>query len=231
MSTEIFNFFEESIRIPYPANKNLYFFFKRIFDVFFAFTGILFLLPFFLLISILVKLDSKGPVFYKQVRVGRNFRKFFILKFRTMNSIGGAGSDPITCRGDARITKIGKFLRRYKLDELPQLLNVLKGEMSLVGPRPEIPKFVSDNIIFETVLKIKPGITDFASINFFNEEEILHDAKLDRPDINDFYTRFILPSKLKLNLKYMDNMSIFLDVSLIIKTLFCIKNKNLIPKN
>ena len=189
---------------------------KRIFDFLLALIGILFLLPLFILISVFIKVDSSEPIFYKQIRVGKNNKDFKLLKFRTMAS----GSDKqglITVgNNDSRITKPGAFLRKYKLDELPQLINVLIGDMSLVGPRPEVRKYVS--LYSEkqlNILSIKPGITDIASIKFSNENELLKGQ--DEPE--KFYIETIMPEKLKLNLEYINKMSFFYDLKLIFMTI------------
>ena len=189
---------------------------KRIFDFLLALIGILFLLPLFILISVFIKVDSSEPIFYKQIRVGKNNKDFKLLKFRTMAS----GSDKqglITVgNNDSRITKPGAFLRKYKLDELPQLINVLIGDMSLVGPRPEVRKYVSlytEKQLY--VLSVKPGITDIASIKFSNENELLKGQ--NEPE--KFYIETIMPEKLKLNLEYINKMSFFYDLKLIFMTI------------
>tara|TARA_R110000737_G_scaffold53677_1_gene75434 strand:- start:1401 stop:1988 length:588 start_codon:yes stop_codon:yes gene_type:complete len=189
---------------------------KRIFDFLFALIGILILLPLFILISVFIKVDSSEPIFYKQIRVGKNNKDFKLLKFRTMAS----GSDKkglITVgNNDSRITKPGAFLRKYKLDELPQLINVLIGDMSLVGPRPEVRKYVSLYTEKQlNVLSVKPGITDIASIKFSNENELLKGQ--DEPE--KFYIETIMPEKLELNLEYINKMSFFYDLRLILMTI------------
>ena len=189
---------------------------KRIFDFILALIGMLFLLPLFLLISVFIKVDSSESIFYKQIRVGKNNKDFKLLKFRTMAS----GSDKkglITVgNNDSRITKPGAFLRKYKLDELPQLINVLIGDMSLVGPRPEVRKYVSLYTEKQlNVLSVKPGITDIASIKFSNENELLKGQ--DEPE--KFYIETIMPEKLELNLEYINKMSFFYDLRLILMTI------------
>ena len=188
---------------------------KRLFDILFSSLGILVLSPILVLISILIKFDSKGPVLYKQVRVGKNITDFKIWKFRTMY-IGSDKRGLLTVGDrDSRVTKTGLFLRKYKLDELPQLFNVLFGEMSLVGPRPEVRKYVDlyskEDLV---VLSVKPGITDYASIHFRNENEILKDAK--SPE--EMYITQIMPEKLALNKKYVFEKSYFKDVHIIFST-------------
>ena len=189
---------------------------KRIFDFILALIGILFLLPVFILISVIIKVDSSEPIFYKQIRVGKNNKDFKLFKFRTMAS----GSDKqglITVgNNDSRITKPGAFLRKYKLDELPQLINVLIGDMSLVGPRPEVRKYVSLYTEKQlNVLSVKPGITDIASIRFSNENELLKGQ--NEPE--KFYIETIMPEKLKLNLEYINKMNFFYDLKLIFLTI------------
>lgn len=192
---------------------------KRFFDFLVSSLGLLILTPFFILIAILIKLDSKGPVFYLQSRVGQGGQQFKLFKFRTMY-IGADRGNAITVgQRDPRITRAGYYLRKFKLDELPQLLNVLAGTMSLVGPRPEVKKFV-DLYTPEQhqVLTIKPGITDYASIEFRNENELL----AGKPDPIDFYIREIMPVKLALNLKYLQSQSFWGDLVIIFRTLVSI---------
>jgi len=190
---------------------------KRIFDIVFSIVGLLLLSPIFIIVSILIVIDSKGGVFYIQKRVGKNAVEFDLMKFRTMSS--GADQKGLLTVGnnDARITKIGYYFRKYKIDELPQLLNVLNGTMSFVGPRPEVKKYVElyteDQ---KQVLSVKPGITDYASIKYFNENELL--AKSDAPE-NTYITE-ILPEKIKLNKKYLSDKSLLTDCTIILKTIF-----------
>jgi lipopolysaccharide/colanic/teichoic acid biosynthesis glycosyltransferase len=195
---------------------------KRTIDFFAAFIGLIVLSPFFLIIAVLVKLDSRGPVFYLQNRVGLKGKLFRLFKFRSMK-IEADKSAPITIgQRDSRITPIGYFLRRFKIDELPQLINVLKGEMSLVGPRPEVEKFVKlYNPNQLRVLTVKPGITDYASIEFRNENRLLE----GKPDPIEYYVTEIMPEKLRLNLKYIDSQSLLTDIQIIFKTLFLIVSK------
>lgn len=192
---------------------------KRLFDLLFSFLGLLLLSPFFLLIAILIKLDSSGPVFYLQHRVGRDGKLFKLFKFRTMRT-GADKSTAITVgTRDPRITRIGYYLRKFKLDELPQLINVLLGTMSLVGPRPELKKFVDlYSMEQRKVIEVKPGITDYASIEFRNENELLE----GKPDPIEFYIREIMPVKLNLNLKYIETRSFWVDFKIISKTIWLI---------
>lgn len=189
---------------------------KRLFDIFFSLIGLLILSPLFVVVALLIKLDSKGPVFFRQERIGKYFKPFRIYKFRTMTVDTVEKGPLITVRGDNRVTKIGKFLRKYKIDELPQLLNVLKGEMSFVGPRPEIKEYVqlfkSD---YKKLLKIRPGITDPASIKYSNEEGILSLSKNWEED----YIKRILPEKIKLSLHYIETHNVITDLKLILKTI------------
>jgi lipopolysaccharide/colanic/teichoic acid biosynthesis glycosyltransferase len=189
---------------------------KRVFDIVCSLAGILILLPFFILISLFVILDSRGGIFYRQVRVGKNNKDFFLLKFRTMQT--GADKKGLLTVGskDSRVTGVGYFLRKYKLDELPQLFNVLFGSMSLVGPRPEVRKYVDlYNKEQQQVLSVKPGITDYASIEYANENEIL--AKAENPE--QTYITEIMPHKLLLNLKYIHEQGFVTDIKIIFKTI------------
>ncbi|MGZ3866710.1 MAG: sugar transferase [Bacteroidia bacterium] len=190
---------------------------KRCFDIVFAIIGILFFSPFLILIAIAIMVDSRGGIFYKQVRVGKNNVDFKILKFRTMK-VNSDKSGLLTVGArDNRITRVGYFLRKYKLDELPQLFNVLSGEMSFVGPRPEVRKYVEMyNAEQKKVLDVKPGITDYASIEYSNENEVL--AKSNTPE--QTYINEIMPHKLSLNLKYINEQSFFTDVRIIFRTIF-----------
>ncbi|PCJ81375.1 MAG: glycosyl transferase [Flavobacteriales bacterium] len=189
---------------------------KRFFDIICSFFGLIFLSPLFLLISILIRFDSKGTVFYKQLRVGKNGKDFQLYKFRTMVEDADKKGDITTSDKDSRITHIGRFLRKHKFDEFPQLLNVLKGEMSLVGPRPELRKYVEMyREEQKNVLSVLPGITDYASLKFSNENELL--GKAENPQ--EYYIRQIMPVKLKLNLKYIEDRGFFTDLKIIFATL------------
>jgi len=188
---------------------------KRIFDIIFSLFGIILLLPLFLLVSIFIILDSPGGILFLQTRVGKNNKDFRLLKFRTMKP-GSEKKGLLTVgAADSRITRSGSFLRKYKLDELPQLFNVLIGDMSLVGPRPEVRKYVQlYSPEQKKVLSLKPGITDNASIQFADENQLL----AAQPDPENFYIHHIMPAKLKLNLEYLQNQSITTDVKIILKT-------------
>lgn len=188
---------------------------KRIFDFILSLFGLILILPILLIIAILIKFDSKGPIFYKQVRVGKNSKDFKIFKFRTMH-INADKQGLLTVGGkDPRITNVGFYLRKYKLDELSQLINVLKGDMSFVGPRPEVRKYVDlYSALQKKVLLVKPGITDLASIEFRNENDIL--SKQDNPE--QYYIDVIMPTKLDINLKYINKRSLLNDIGVILKT-------------
>lgn len=192
---------------------------KRIFDIVASATGLILLSPILILIAICIKLDSKGPVFFKQVRVGKNKQLFKIYKFRTMVTDAERLGKQITIGNDSRITKIGKFIRKCKLDELPQLINVVKGEMSLVGPRPEVPRYVELYDKYqEQILLVRPGITDYASIEFRNENELLGISS--NPEIT--YINEVMPTKIDLNMKYIEKISLYEDIKLIFATLIAI---------
>lgn len=189
---------------------------KRIFDIVLATFGLIVLSPLFVVIAILILLDSQGGIFYRQIRVGKNVEDFPLLKFRTMYVHQDDQQLLTIGNNDARITKIGHWLRKHKLDELPQLLNILKGHMSFVGPRPEVRKYVnlySDEQI--RVLSVKPGITDWASIQFSNECELL--AKSNDPE--NFYIKEIIPLKITQNLKYINDHDLWIDLKIIFLTL------------
>lgn len=189
---------------------------KRIFDLICSTLGLIILSPVLIIIAIRIKMGSDGPVFFKQIRVGENNKEFEILKFRTMVVNAEKLGRQITVGNDNRITKIGAFLRKYKLDELPQLINVFKGEMSLVGPRPEVPRYVKlYNEEQRKVLAVKPGITDLASIRYRDENDLL--GEVDNPD--EFYINTIMPDKLALNLEYINKNNVFFDVYIIFKTI------------
>lgn len=189
---------------------------KRGFDIALALLGIFFLVIPFLIVSILIIVDSKGGVFYRQTRVGRNMIDFELLKFRTMYTNSDKAGLLTVGDHDKRITKLGYWLRKYKIDELPQLINVLKGDMSFVGPRPEVNKYVAlYDAEQQMVLSVKPGITDWASIAFSEENELL--AKSDDPE--SFYINEIIPSKIIQNLKYINKHDLWVDLTIIYLTL------------
>ena len=194
---------------------------KRIFDFILSLCGLMILSPLFLLIAIWIKIDSPGPVFFRQERVGYLGRLFQMHKFRTM--FADASGISLTVGDDPRVTQCGRFLRRFKLDELPQLLDVLQGDMSLVGPRPEVPRYMAQypEDIRKLVLSVPPGITDIAAIKFKNENELLNNAKDPEKD----YIEKILPLKIKYYQEYIAKRSLALDLKLIFQTVKAIFSK------
>lgn len=190
---------------------------SRIFDIFWAITGLILLIPLFIVIAFSIKREDKGSVFFTQERVGYKGRLFKFYKFRTMTINADKSGPLITIYGDKRITKVGNFLRKYKLDELPQLFNVIKGDMSLVGPRPEVPYYVNKYTEEQRkVLDIIPGITDPASIMYFDENELL--SKAENPEKE--YIEKIMPQKIEINLKYADNANVYRDIMIICQTIY-----------
>ena len=185
---------------------------KRIFDVIFSILGLILLAPLLLLIALIIKLDSKGPIFFIQGRVGKNNKDFLIYKFRTMRVLSESKGLLTLGDNDNRITKIGYFLRRYKIDEFPQLINILKGDMSFVGPRPELRYYVNfyspDDL---QIFAVRPGITGLASLKYRNEVELLKAA--ENPEA--YYINTIIPDKLKYNKMYIKNRNFFFDLKLI----------------
>jgi lipopolysaccharide/colanic/teichoic acid biosynthesis glycosyltransferase len=183
---------------------------RRLFDAVSASAGLVLLLPVFAVLALAIVLDDGPPVLFRQTRIGRGGRPFRLWKFRTMR-VGSRGR-AITAAGDHRVTRVGAALRKWKLDELPQLFNVLVGDMSLVGPRPEVPEFVEpDSPVWDAVLKVRPGITDLATLFYRSEERLLGAAR----DPVAFYRETVLPAKLRLNLKYMASRSFAQDLRLI----------------
>ena len=190
---------------------------KRLFDIVSSGIGLLCLAPVFVVMAIWIKLDSRGPVFYRQTRVGRYGRDFRIFKFRSMRVGSDKGRQITVGERDPRITRFGYFIRRYKIDELPQLINVFLGDMSVVGPRPEVRKYV--DLYSEEqrkVFQVRPGITDLASIKYLNENELL--SQVDDPDT--YYIDVIMPDKLAINLEYIRHQSFMGDIKIIFNTLF-----------
>lgn len=189
---------------------------KRSFDAASAFIGLVVLSPLFVVVALAVKLTSRGPAFFGQVRVGQFGKPFRILKFRTMKHGGSAATSLLTAKGDSRVTRLGEFLRKRKIDELPQLMNVLIGDMSLVGPRPEVPRYVATYTERQkAVFSLKPGITGLSTKRFANEEDLL----ANQSDKESFYLTTILPSKLEMELRYCEDISFSLDLKLIFATL------------
>jgi lipopolysaccharide/colanic/teichoic acid biosynthesis glycosyltransferase len=189
---------------------------KRAFDLGFSIVGILFLSPVFGLLAVAVKLSDGGPVFFRQQRVGQGGRLFAILKFRSMLVNAEKMGLSVTKEGDPRVTRIGRFMRKTKLDELPQLWNVLRGDMSFVGPRPEVPRYVAYYTTEQQrVLALKPGITDLATLEFRNEEGLLSTVA----DTEKFYLEYCVPRKIELNLAYAKTANVWEDIKIIIRTL------------
>jgi lipopolysaccharide/colanic/teichoic acid biosynthesis glycosyltransferase len=190
---------------------------KRTFDITFSLMGLLVLLPILLIIFMLVIIESPGGIFYRQSRVGKNNKEFKLYKIRTMHKDSEKGGLLTIGKRDNRITKVGYYLRKYKIDEFPQLLNILLGDMSFVGPRPEVRKYVDLYSAEQLeVLKVKPGLTDIASLTYYHENEYL--SKFDDPEKE--YIEKLIPHKIKLNLEYIQRQNFKLDIWIIIKTLF-----------
>ena len=189
---------------------------KRLFDIIASLWGIIILSPFLLIIALMIVINSRGGILYKQLRVGKGMKEFYLFKFRTMYSDSDKKGLLTVGMRDSRITRVGYYLRKYKLDELPQLLNVLEGTMSVVGPRPEVRKYVAlYNEEQKKVLSVKPGITDYASIEYANENAIL--AKAENPE--ELYIKEIMPAKLALNKKYIEEMGLGTDMKIIFGTI------------
>lgn len=195
---------------------------KRSFDFIFSLFGLIVLFPILFLIAIIIKIDSKGPVFFIQGRVGKNNIDFDIFKFRTMHVASQSKGLLTLGNRDSRITKVGYFLRRYKIDEFPQLINILKGDMSFVGPRPELRYYVDFyKKEYVTVLSVRPGITGLASLKYRNEVELLKTAK----DPETFFIKTIMPDKLKFNKEYISKQSFLFDLKLILITIIRVISK------
>jgi lipopolysaccharide/colanic/teichoic acid biosynthesis glycosyltransferase len=187
-----------------------------VFDIVLASLGLLCLAPLLLLVALLIKSDSTGPVFFRQERIGRGFRPFRIYKFRTMVHDAPRQGGPITFGADPRVTTVGRGLRKTKIDELPQLINVLQGQMSFVGPRPEVRPYVElFREDYEDILRVLPGITDLASLKYRHEAEIL--GNCENPE--EAYVQHILPEKIKLAKEYVRQSSFLFDISVLLKTL------------
>ena len=191
---------------------------KRTFDLLASALGLIILSPIFALIALLIRLTSPGPVFYRARRVGQGGREFTLYKFRSMVADADRRGPGITTAGDPRVTSIGRVLRRTKLDELPQLWNVLRGDMSLVGPRPEDPRYVALYTPEQRrVLDVRPGITSLASIEYRNEEAVLHG-----PDWEQHYIHEVMPAKLAIDLRYVQRATLFTDLLIILRTLLAL---------
>jgi len=188
---------------------------KRLADIIISITVILLLLPVFILISISILIKSGRPIFYLQKRVGKGWNEFKVIKFRTMVNNAENIGPGVSLSNDKRVTAIGKILRKFKIDELPQFINVLKGEMSIIGPRPELLKYVDQyKNEYLNILKVKPGLSDYASVKFRNEASLLQSSK----DSEAFYLKNILPEKIKLYNKYIAEMNFFVDIKILFLT-------------
>jgi len=188
---------------------------KRIFDITSSLIALILFSPFFIFIASWILLDSRGGVFYKQIRVGKNQKEFGLLKFRSMRTNADRAGQ-LTIGNDNRVTRAGRFIRRYKLDEIPQLINIIKGEMSVVGPRPEVPKYVALYSAEQLkVLTVLPGLTDYATIEYLDEQKLLGTS--ENPE--QLYVEEVMPAKLDLNLKYIHERSLAVDLKLIFKTI------------
>jgi lipopolysaccharide/colanic/teichoic acid biosynthesis glycosyltransferase len=189
---------------------------KRLFDIVFSFCGLTLLSPIFVMMALLIKIGSPGPIFFLQERMERNGKKFKLIKFRSMHICPAQEKKGFNPGDDARVTRLGKFIRKTKIDELPELINVLKGEMSIIGPRPEVLRYVKiypDK--FNKILSVRPGLSDFASIKYRDEEKILS----NQSDPERFYIETILPDKLRLAQQYVDAISFQTDMKIIFETL------------
>tara|TARA_B100001113_G_C20970364_1_gene561513 strand:- start:156 stop:797 length:642 start_codon:yes stop_codon:yes gene_type:complete len=191
--------------------------FKPLIDTTLSIIGLILLFPLLIVICIAIKITSQGPLIYKQQRYGQHFKPFYLLKFRSMIPNADKKGLLITTKNDPRITPIGKWLRKTKCDELPQLINVIKGDMALVGPRPEVKKYIDHfKKDYKKILSIKPGITDNAAITYINEESLLANSKIPE----ETYIKEILPQKIKLYLEYIHSITAKKDIHIIIQTLF-----------
>lgn len=209
MTKEEYDYFVKSLR-----KKRATLLLKRFFDILVSFIMILALLPVILMLSVLIIIDSGFPVFFRQERIGKDGKIFRILKFRTMKN-NTATADGITLHNDKRITRIGAFLRKYRLDEIPQLFNIIKGEMSFVGPRPDLPKYyIGDDYSYKYVLLVRPGVTGEATLKFKDEDKILSIS--ENPEKT--YTEEIFPQKVRLNIDYIKRISVFYDLKIMIDT-------------
>jgi len=189
---------------------------KRTLDLASACLGLIALSPVLVLIAVLIRMDSPGPILFRQQRVGKLFKPFTIYKFRTMRNTSAGDGKLITVDGDSRITRVGRVLRKYKLDELPQLFNVVVGDMSVVGPRPEVERYVTMfRADYEEILRVRPGLTDLASLEYRNESEVLATFA----DLEEGYIHHVLPRKLSLAKEYVRRSSVTLDFMLIARTL------------
>ena len=201
------------------SRKKISLLFKRIFDIIFSILILLILFIPIIIISIAIKLDSNGSVFYRQVRVTQYGKRFRIFKFRTMVTNADKIGTLVTVKSDVRITKVGKFLRKYRLDEFPQIFNILIGDMSFVGTRPEVTKYVEkySDYMYATLL-LPAGLTSYSSINYKDEDEIISEHLKDNENIDDIYVNYILPDKMKFNIEYIERFSFLYDIKIMFKT-------------
>ena len=205
------------------SRKKISLLFKRIFDIIFSILILLILFIPIIIISIAIKLDSNGSVFYRQVRVTQYGKRFRIFKFRTMVTNADKIGTLVTVKSDARITKVGKFLRKYRLDEFPQIFNILIGDMSFVGTRPEVTKYVEKYSDYMYVTLLLPaGLTSYSSINYKDEDEIISEHLKDNENIDDIYVNYILPDKMKYNIEYIERFSFLYDIKIMFKTFFSV---------
>ena len=205
------------------SRKKISLLFKRIFDIIFSILILLILFIPIIIISIAIKLDSNGSVFYRQVRVTQYGKRFRIFKFRTMVTNADKIGTLVTVKSDVRITKVGKFLRKYRLDEFPQIFNILIGDMSFVGTRPEVTKYVEkySDYMYATLL-LPAGLTSYSSINYKDEDEIISEHLKDNENIDDIYVNYILPDKMKYNIEYIERFSFLYDIKIMFKTFFSV---------
>ena len=201
------------------SRKKISLLFKRIFDIIFSILILLILFIPIIIISIAIKFDSNGSVFYRQERVTQYGKKFRIFKFRTMVTNADKIGTLVTVKSDVRITKVGKFLRKYRLDEFPQIFNILIGDMSFVGTRPEVTKYVEkySDYMYATLL-LPAGLTSYSSINYKDEDEIISEHLKDNENIDDIYVNYILPDKMKYNIEYIEKFSFLYDIKIMFKT-------------
>ena len=199
--------------------KNFTLFFKRVFDIFTSFILLLILSPLFLILAIAIKIDSRGPVFFRQTRVTQYGKKFRIFKFRTMVANAEAVGAQVTSKGDCRITRVGKFIRKCRLDEVSQLIDVFRGTMTFVGTRPEVPKYVEKytSEMMATLL-LPAGVTSVASIKYKDEDEILGKAE----NVDEAYVEKVLPEKMKYNLQSLKKFGFFRDIGIMFQTVFAV---------
>ena len=207
----------------YLQKRKVSLFIKRVFDIFASILGLIFFSPIMIILGIAIKLDSKGPVFYKQERITTNNKTFKILKFRTMVQNADKIGSLVTVGNDNRITKVGKFIRKFRLDEFPQLINILKGDMSFIGTRPEVKKYVDcyTNEMKATLL-MKAGLTSMTSIIYKDEAEIMEKHTKKGKSTDDIYVKYVLPDKMKINLEYINKFNIFYDIKIAIYTVLAV---------